>query len=58
VLVAAGALNGWPRKWLAAGLALIVLAMLIGAGMGMPGEAVQEEQRCAPLAAPVQAVQA
>jgi disulfide bond formation protein DsbB len=35
VIVAAGALNGWPQKWLAAGLALIALAMLIGAALAI-----------------------
>ena len=35
VVVAAGALRGWPSTWLAAGLGLIVLAMLAGAGLGV-----------------------
>jgi len=35
VIVAAGALKGSPRFWLAAGLVLIALAMLIGAGLGI-----------------------
>jgi len=35
VVVAAGALAGWPRKFLIAGLALIALAMLVGAGLGV-----------------------
>jgi disulfide bond formation protein DsbB len=35
VIVAFGALNGWPRKWLTAGLALIALVMLAGAGLGI-----------------------
>ncbi len=34
VIVAAGALAGWPRRWLAAGLAVIALAMLGSAGLG------------------------
>ncbi len=34
VIVAAGALAGWPRRWLAAGLAVIALAMLVSAGLG------------------------
>jgi len=34
VIVAAGALSGWPRRWLAAGLAVIALAMLVSAGLG------------------------
>jgi disulfide bond formation protein DsbB len=35
VIVAAGALNGWPRQWLALGLAAIALVMLVGAGLGI-----------------------
>ncbi len=34
VIVAAGALARWPRQWLAAGLAVIALAMLVSAGLG------------------------
>jgi disulfide bond formation protein DsbB len=35
VIVAAGALAGWPRRWLALGLAAIALTMLAGAGLGV-----------------------
>jgi disulfide bond formation protein DsbB len=35
VVIAAGALARWPRQLLLGGLAVIVLAMLIGAGMGV-----------------------
>jgi disulfide bond formation protein DsbB len=35
VIVAFGALNGWPRKWLVAGLLLIGLAMIVGAALGI-----------------------
>jgi disulfide bond formation protein DsbB len=35
VLVAAGAMAGWPRTLLAVGLAAIALVMLWGAGMGI-----------------------
>ena len=35
VVVGAGALQRWPRPLLLGGLALIVLAMLIGAGLGV-----------------------
>ena len=35
VIVAFGARAGWPRPWLATGLALIALAMLVGAGLGV-----------------------
>ena len=34
VIVTAGALAGWPRRWLAAGLAAIALVMLVSAGLG------------------------
>jgi disulfide bond formation protein DsbB len=34
-IVAAGALARWPRPWLAAGLAVIALVMLVGAGLGV-----------------------
>jgi disulfide bond formation protein DsbB len=34
VIVATGALVRWPRQWLAAGLAVIALAMLVSAGLG------------------------
>lgn len=35
VIVAAGALARWPRKFLIAGLAAIALALLAGAGLGI-----------------------
>jgi|tagenome__1003787_1003787.scaffolds.fasta_scaffold20967202_3 disulfide bond formation protein DsbB len=35
VVVAAGALKGWPRPWLTLGLAVIALTMLVGAGLGV-----------------------
>src|SRR5215208_2949737 len=35
VIVAAGALAGWPRRWLVLGLAVIALTMLAGAGLGV-----------------------
>jgi disulfide bond formation protein DsbB len=34
VIVAAGVRARWPRRWLAAGLAVIALAMLVSAGLG------------------------
>jgi len=34
VIVAAGVCARWPRRWLAAGLAVIALAMLVSAGLG------------------------
>src|SRR5215213_5038507 len=33
VIVAAGALAGWPRKWLVGGLIVIALAMFFNAGL-------------------------
>jgi disulfide bond formation protein DsbB len=35
VIVAAGARAGWPRQLLIGGLAVIALAMLVGAGLGI-----------------------
>lgn len=35
VIVAAGALKGYPRRWLALGLAAIALVMLVSAGLGI-----------------------
>jgi disulfide bond formation protein DsbB len=35
VLVATGALKGWPRPWLALGLVLIAVVMFAGAGLGV-----------------------
>src|SRR5258705_12907901 len=35
VIVAYGALKGAPHRWLALGLALIALTMLVGAGLGL-----------------------
>src|SRR5690242_10152990 len=35
VIVAAGSLSRWPRRWLALGLLIIALTMLVGAGLGI-----------------------
>ena len=35
VIVAAGALANWPRQWLAVGLGVIALTMLVSAGLGV-----------------------
>jgi disulfide bond formation protein DsbB len=50
VIVAAGALARWPRKFLIAGLMVIALAMLVGAGMGIYHSGVEWKWWAGPTA--------
>ena len=50
VLVAAGALAGWPRQWLAAGLVVVAFAMLINAGLGVYHSGVEWKWWAGPTA--------
>jgi len=50
VIVAAGALNGWPRRLLVAGLGIIAIAMLINAGLGVYHSGVEWKWWAGPTA--------
>mgnify|MGYP003388030195 CR=1 FL=1 len=50
VIVAYGALNGWPRQWLALGLVLIAVVMLAGAGLGVYHSGVEWKWWAGPTA--------
>jgi disulfide bond formation protein DsbB len=50
VIVAAGALAGWPRRLLVAGLVVIALTMLVGAGLGVYHSGVEWKWWAGPTA--------
>jgi disulfide bond formation protein DsbB len=50
VIIAAGALGGWPRRLLVTGLAVIAIAMLINAGLGIYHSGVEWKWWAGPTA--------